>query len=113
MDYRLTNPVNARSVDSPVGVRRIDSMRRYDIPRPTRIAGKVIRRFPAQNSPYKTIHCAVCALPSLWFDKRIRHQFNECVHCGTPHEMLVKDHIVKKRGIDRIPAGYNQPIPLR
>ena len=101
--------MSARNIDSPLSVKVIDSLQRYGLPRPNRIAGKPITKIPAKNSPYKTIHCRTCFLPTVWFDKRINNQFNTCTNCGTHHQMRLDNwgH-VKKRVVDRIPIGYNK-----
>lgn len=109
----IDKPIKGRNLDTPLGVKVIDSLETYSVPRPKRIAGKIPWRIKAKDENYKTVHCMACFLPSLWFDNRIRHQINVCVHCDTPHEMIVKGGgEVKKRIINKVPDGYNERIPV-
>ncbi len=102
--------IKGRNLDSQLGVKRIDSMELYSIPRPQRIASRTIRKFPAKNSPFKTVHCSSCGTPALWYDERIREQFNKCLHCDTVHQMLIKGGVVSKRAVEVFPKGYEEPL---
>lgn len=99
--------------DNPFAFRKLDD-RSVNVPLPKRIARKRLHIF--QPEYHKTVHCNFCGMPALWFDKRIDHQWNECVQCDCIHEMIVDNWgYVKKRMVDEYPVGYiiNTPFKIR
>ena len=96
--------------DNPFAFRKLDSGT-ISVPRPKRIGRE---RVPVLKYKYhKTVNCNLCGLPGIWFDSRIKHQFNECQQCECVHEMLIDNWgYVKKRIVTDYPAGYHKNTPF-
>jgi len=96
--------------DSPFAFRKLDSST-IGVPTPKRIGRERVHIL--KHKFHKTITCNLCGLPGIWFDSRIKHQFNECQQCECVHEMLVDNHgYVKKRIVTDYPAGYHKNTPF-
>lgn len=99
------------ATDIGYGFKKLD-MDTIVVERPLRIAGK--RAFKIQHKFHKVTTCAFCKLPAVWYDVRVREQFNRCQQCETINQFIVKgDGFVSKRGVDIFPDGYEDRSPYR
>jgi len=96
---------------NPFAFQKLDS-NTVNVPIPKWIAGKRAHTIKPKN--HRTIFCMICGMPSVWFDNRIKHQFNQCEQCDAIHEMILDNwgH-VKKRVVDFFPTSYLDRRPYR
>ncbi|MHA1330683.1 MAG: hypothetical protein ACTSR2_06370 [Candidatus Hodarchaeales archaeon] len=113
LDFDIEFKPRRVATNNPWAFRKIDNDT-VNVPLPSHIAGKRMRVFRGKH--YRTVHCMICGMPTVWFDRRIKHQFNKCQHCDAIHEMLLDNwgH-VKKRVVEFFPENYldKRPFILR
>ncbi len=111
-DNSFDTEFKPRKVDTDIGYgfKKLDNDT-VMVERPHWIAGGRVFRLDHKN--HKVTTCNFCQLPAIWYDKRIRNQFNECQQCGTVNEFIVHYPVIKKRIVKQFPVGYLDRSPYR